>query len=244
MKAKHFLVCGLVVAVAALSGCGQNGVRQEPSLVTVSGTGTVSIEPDMVRMTVSLGQTAQTTRLAQEAVGKMAAQMLAILKDSGVEDKDIKTASLTFNPQYEWRNNRNVLVGQRAEQSVDFAVRNIREDDEKVPRLIDRLTGIDGIAMNQINFDIADNTGNFVRSRELAFEKAMQKAEQYAELSGMKVGRVLSLSENGASNPVPLYRAAVVNQFKAEAAYDAASTVLPSGQMEVTTHISVTFLLD
>ena len=247
MKAKLFLMCGLglVAAVAALPGCVQNGARQEPSIATVSGVGTVSVEPDMVRISVSMGQTAQTTRLAQEAVGKMAAQVLAILKDAGVGEKDIQTASLTFNPQYEWRNNgRSVLVGQRAEQSIDLAVRSIREDDGKVPRLIDRLSGIDGIVMNRIEFCVDDNTEHFVRSRQLAFEKAMQKAEQYAELSGLRVGRVLSLSEEGASTPVPLYRSAAVNQFKLEAAYDAASTVLPSGQMEITTRISVTFLLE
>ncbi len=82
----------------------------------------------MVRLTVSMNKTERTTRLAQEAVGKMAAQVLAILKDSGIEDKDIMTASLRFSPEYTWRNGRSVLVGQRADQSIDFAVRGILED--------------------------------------------------------------------------------------------------------------------
>jgi uncharacterized protein YggE len=245
MGKKKILICSLVVVGLALTGCIQNSVRQESSIVTVSGTGTVSVEPDMVEMTVSVSETARTTRQAQEAVGKMVAQVLAILKDSGVGDKDIKTASLTFNPQYEWRSNRSVLVGQRAEQSIDFAVRDIREDSEKVARTIDRLTGIDGIMMNQINFSVGDNTENFVRSRELAFEKAIQKAQQYAQLSGLKVGRVLNLSEDGTNAPSPIYGAGAINQFKVEALYDtAASTVLPSGQTEITTRISVTFLLE
>ncbi len=245
MKVKHLLACGLAAAVVALAGCGQNGVRQEPSTVTVSGVGTVSVAPDMARLSVAMNKTERTTRLAQEAVGKMAAQVLAILKDVGIEDKDIKTASLRFNPEYEWRNGRSILIGQRAEQSVDFAVRGIGQDAERVARIIDRLTGIDGIVMNQINFDVADNTEHFIRSRELAFGKAKQKAEQYAELSGLKVGRVLNLSEDGANNVSPLYRSALVNQFKMEeAAADGVSTVLPSGQMEITTRISVVFLLE
>ncbi len=244
MKAKWFLMCGLVAAITILSGCVQNGVRQEQSTVTVSGVGTVSIEPDMVRMTVSMSKVESTTRLAQEAVGRMAGQVLAILKEAGIEDKDIQTASLRFNPEYQWRNNRSVLVGQRAEQSIDFAVRGIGEDAEKVARLIDRLSGIDGIMLNQIDFGVADNTEHFVRSRELAFEKAIHKAEQYAGLSGLKVGRVLSLSEDGTNPAAPLYRAAASNMFKEEVAMDAASTVLPSGQMEITTRISVVFLLE
>ncbi len=243
MKTKYFMILGLM-AVAVFSGCGRRVVRQEPSVVTVSGVGTVSVVPDMVRMTVTLERTAQTTKLAQEEVGRMAAQVLEILKGSGIENKDIMTASLRFSPQYEWRNNRNVLVGQRAEQGIDFAVREIGQDAEKVSRIIDRLTAIDGIMMNRIDFSVADNTDNFVRSRELAFEKAMQKAEQYAELSGLKVGRVLSLSEDGATPAAPLYRSTMVNEMKLEADMDAGSTVLPSGQMEVTTRISATFLLE
>ncbi len=237
-------MCCLAAAVALLSGCVQSTVRQEPSTVTVSGVGTVSIAPDMVRMTVSMSKVERTTRLAQEAVGRMAGQALTILKEAGIEDKDTQTASLRFSPEYEWRNNRSVLVGQRADQSIDFAVRGIGEDAEKVARLIDRLSGIDGIMMNRIDFSVADNTEHFARSRELAFEKAMQKAEQYAALSGLKVGRMLSLSEDGANPATPLYRAAMTNQLKAEVAMDAASTVLPSGQMEITTRISAVFMLE
>ncbi len=244
MKTKRFSMCGLVVAVMALSGCVQNGVRQEPSTVTVSGIGTVSVAPDMVRLNVSVSQTAQTTRLAQEAVGKMTGAVLSILKSSGIEDKDIMTASLTFNPQYEWRNNRSILIGQRAEQSIDFAVRDIAQDNEKVSRVIDRLVGIDGIMLNRIDFSVADNTEYFIRSRELAFDKAMQKAEQYAKLSGLKIRRVSSLSEEGANDASSVYGARQSNIFKEEAAYDVASTVLPSGQMEITTRISATFLLE
>lgn len=68
---------------------------------------------------------------------------------------------------------------------------------------------------------------------------------QYAEFSGLSVGRVLNLSEEGANNAVPLYgNRIMVNQFKLEEASFAradAATV-PSGQLEVTTRISAVFL--
>lgn len=248
MRTKKLWLCNLVAVVVVLTGCcRQNtGGNGQTSTVTVSGVGTVNIAPDMVNLTVSMNKVERTTRLAQSAVGTMAAQVLAILKDSAIEEKDIQTASLRFNPEYEWRNERSILTGQRAEQSIDFAVRGIGQEAEKVARIIDRLTEIDGIVLNQINFSVADNTEHFIRSRELAFEKAMQKAQQYASLSGLKVGRVLSLSEDGASTPSPIYGNRAVNQFKMEAAFaeDAASTVLPSGQMEITTRITVVFTLE
>jgi hypothetical protein len=237
------LICGLVAIVAMLSGCGQNTVRQQ-STVTVSGIGTVSVEPDMVSMNVSMSKIAPTTRQAQEAVGKMAVRVLEILKEAGIEDKDIKTATLRFNPEYEWRSNRSVLVGQKAEQGIDFAVRNIGQDSDKIARLIDKLVQVDGIVMNQINFNIADKTEHYVHSRELAFEKAAQKAKQYAELSGLRVGRVLSLSENTSDDSAPVYGNRMIKQTMMEFASDESSTVLPSGQMEITTRISAVFSLE
>ena len=100
--------------------------------------------------------------------------------------------------------------------------------------------------MNRISFGVSDNTEYFVRSRELAFGKAMQKAQQYAGLSGLKIVRVLDLSEDGSNGTFPIYGNRMVNQFAKEEAVvaDAVSTVLPSGQMEITTRISVTFLLE
>ena len=246
MGTKHLLVCGLVAVVAALSGCGQNAARIEQSTVTVTGVGTVSVEPDMVRLTVSMNKTERTTRLAQEAVGKMAAQVLAILKDSGIEDKDIATASLRFSPEYTWRNGRSVLVGQRADQSIDFAVRGILEDPEKIGRLIDYLVEIDGIRLGQIRFSMADNTEYFVRSRELAYEKALQKAQQYADLSGRQIGRVQSISEYGSEDTSLEYSNRAINQYRLEEAdvQMDISPMLPTGQMEITTRISVVFLLE
>jgi uncharacterized protein YggE len=236
----------LMAAAVMMYGCVQNNEKSSQSTVTVSGTGTVYVEPDMVRMTVFLNETARTTRQAQEAVGKMAGMVLEILKESGIEDKDITTASLTFNPEYEWRGNRSVLIGQCAEQGIEFAVRDIRRNNEKVAGIIDRLVGIDCIMLNSINFSVDDNTEHFVRSRELAFEKAVQKAKQYAELSGLKAGRVLSLSEDGINDPSPLYGNRMVNRFELEKAAVMAdvATVLPSGQLEVTTRISAVFLLE
>lgn len=249
MKTKHLLAYGLTAAAAVtiLSGCAHHTMRGgQTSTVTVSGVGTVSVVPDMVNMNISMNKTDRTTTLAQSAVNAMSGRALAILKESGIEDKDIRTASLRFNPEYEWSNGRSILTGQRAEQSINVAVRGIGQDAKKLARIIDRLAEIDGIVLNNIDFGIADNAGNFVDSRKLAFEKALQKAQLYAELSGLKVGRVLSLTEDGATEPTPLYRGGAINQTKMEASFDAgaASTMLPSGQMDVTSRISVTFLLE
>jgi uncharacterized protein YggE len=242
MKTKNILACTLIFAVVLMLGCGNQQHKQ--STISVFGTGTVLAQPDVIQMSITLSNTAQTTKAAQETVSQMVRQALAILKEAGIEDKNIATASLTFNSEYEYTSRR-VLVGQRAEQRITFTIENIIDDNEKSSRIIDRLIEINGIELNQINFNVKSNTEYFIRSRELAFEKAVEKANQYAELSKLKVKKVLTISEDGYQQTSPLHNRAMNQLYEAEkATSDASSTIVPTGELEITTRISVVFLLE
>jgi uncharacterized protein YggE len=243
MKIKSIMFFLVVLVAFTVSSCNLEK-KQNQSTICVFGIGTVLAQPDMVQMNISLSKVARTTRQAQEEVSVMVRQALRVLKDSGVEDNDISTASLRFNPEYEWRNPTRVLIGQKAEQIIAFSINSINDDAERVSKIIDLLIQINGIELNQINFSVKDNTELFVKSRELAFEKAREKANQYAELSALTIVKVLSISEEGTPQIVPR-NSKMMNQvnFTTEAAADSGSTVLPSGELEITTRILVEFLL-
>ena len=245
MKAKHFLAFIFLVALMFTSCCDKNSRQLNQSTVSVSGIGTVFVEPDIIQMSISLSNVARTTKSAQEEVSKMVRQALAILKQSNVEDKNISTASLTFSSEYDYQSSRRVLTGQRAEQRITFSVENIQNDSEKASKIIDQLIQINGIELNQINFSVKNNTEYFIRSRELAFQKAVEKANQYAELSKLKVVKVLSISEEGNQPVSPMYnRMANQMEFAASAASDGGLTILPAGELEISTRILVFFLLE
>lgn len=233
----------LLVAVIA-AACNGNTGNRNMSTVSVTGTGTVMAQPDMVRINISLNHTAATTGAAQEAVNKMVAQALEVLKGYGIEDKNIATASLTFSPEYEWRTTGRVLLGQNVRQTINFSVNDIQRDDERIAQIIDKLVKINGIELSQINFSVKDNTAFFVQSRELAFQKATEKANQFAELSGLKVGRVLSIAEEGAPQVLPMNKFVTQSNVIMEAAADLSSTSIPTGELEMTTRISVVFILE
>lgn len=196
-------------------------------------------------MNISLRNTAPTTKSAQGEVSKMVRQALEVLAAFNIEDKNIITASLTFSPEYEYRNNRRVLVGQTARQTITFSVNDIQNDNEKVSQIIDRLVQINGIELNQMDFSVKNNTEHFIQSRELAFQKAIEKAEQYSKLSGLKVRKVLSISEEGSQQVFPGSNRVLLQSFDImETAAEAGSTMLPSGELEITTRISAVFLIE
>jgi uncharacterized protein YggE len=226
----------------AAGGCG----AEKKSVITVYGIGVVSAQPDMVQMNISLQKTSPSTKQAQEAVTVMVRQALQILKDAGIEDKNITTASLRFSPEYEWNSSRRILLGQKAEQIITFSITNINSDSEKVSQVIDSLIQINGIELNQMSFSVKDNAALFARSRELAYQKAFDKAAQYAQLSGLKIVKTLNISEaeNPQVSPVSnrMFNQAMMSDT-ATAKAAAGSTALPAGEMEITSRILVEFLL-
>jgi len=240
MKTKPFFICFLIVTIVFIFGC-----QKKQSTISVIGTGTVLAQPDIVQMVITLSDLAETTKMAQDEVNKMVRQALTILKDAGIEDKNIMTASLNFRSEYEYTSRR-VLIGQRAEQSITFSVDNINNNSERVSEIIDRLIQINGIELNNINFSVKNNTDYFIKSRELAYQKAVEKASQYAELSNLKIIKVLNISEdiNQQLSPINNRRMPAPYPQEAQASADGDSSIVPMGELEITTRIFIEFLLE
>ena len=244
MKTRCFLASFFVLIAVLVSGCNKGSERQNQSTISVFGTGTVSVQPDVIQMNITLSNVARTTKAAQEEVSRMVRQVMKILKDANIEDKNINTASLAFSSEYEYTSRR-TLVGQRAQQSITFSIEDIANDTEKASWIIDQLIQINGIELNHVNYSVKNTGEYYVKSRELAYQKAVEKAEQYAELSKLKIIKVLSISDQGTQQISPmnnrLNRQFADEKVMAEAA---SSTVLPIGELEITTNILAVFLIN
>jgi len=241
---KILIWLAVIFTVLCFAGC---KCERNQSVVSVSGVGTVMALPDSVQMQISIYRIARTTRQAQEEVSVRVKQALAILENAGIESRNINTASLRFSPEYDWSGSRRISIGQKAEQGISFSIGiNAGEDGtEPVSNIIDQLIQIDGITLQQMNFSVKNTDELFVRSRELAYQKALEKAEQYANLSGMRITGTLSITEEGASHVYPVNRA-LNNRAMAlsrEMDYAGGSTALPTGELEITSRIVIDFLM-
>jgi len=94
MKMKLFGIYIMILIVIFTVGC--NNKQKHQSTISVFGTGTVMVQPDLIQMTVTLSNVAQTTSLAQEAVSRMVRQALTILKNAGIEENNITTNILVI----------------------------------------------------------------------------------------------------------------------------------------------------
>ncbi|SPM30165.1 Uncharacterized conserved protein YggE, contains kinase-interacting SIMPL domain [Mycobacterium terramassiliense] len=64
-------------------------------------------------------------------------------------------------------------------------------------------TGGDATRISSVRYSIADDSQLVRDARARAFNDAKARADQYAQLSGLRLGRVLSISETSGNAPTP-----------------------------------------
>jgi uncharacterized protein len=62
-------------------------------------------------------------------------------------------------------------------------------------------TGGDATRISSVSYSIADDSQLVKDARARAFNDAKDRADQYAQLSGLKLGKVLSISEETGGTP-------------------------------------------
>src|SRR6185369_11904667 len=98
----------LVVFMAGQSIASLKGLRfigaevTSNNVITVNGTGEVITVPDIATFTFSVTQEAAAVPDAQKKATDAMNAILAYVKKSGVEDRDVKTLSYNIYPRYEY----------------------------------------------------------------------------------------------------------------------------------------------
>jgi uncharacterized protein YggE len=242
MFTKKFYTVLFLFNLFFITACSSINRQNRQSTVSVSGIGTVMVQPDMVQMDINFSYVAQTTKQAKEEVDQKMGQILDILKEEGIEDKSIRTSSLNYGAEIEYRDGRSVQIGQRADQTIAVIINDIVDNSNKFSVLLDKITTIDRVVIRNIKFDTENKMELFKQTRELAYQKALDKANQYANLSGLKIVKPLTISEERS-------RDILFGTYKKNVAYETAElsarpAPVPTGEQEVTSEVMVTFLLE
>jgi uncharacterized protein YggE len=169
-------------------------------LITVVGEGTVDVVPDMAAIRVGVTSQGKTAREASDATSKQMTALIAALKDAGIGERDMQTARLSLQPQYE--PNRSSGGGSRiiafqANNELSIKIRAIAN----VPGILDRAIGAGANEMSGIEFVVSKRDELLDKAREDAIADARRKAELYARAAGAKIGQPVSISEEGAAPP-------------------------------------------
>jgi uncharacterized protein YggE len=195
------LFSAFVIAVAAFAPLSANAAEKLYKLVTVTGEATVAVAPDMAVIRIGVTSQGKTAREASEANAKQMTAVLAAIKDAGIADRDVQTSWLSLQPQYDPNKTGAArLIGFQVNNQVTVKIRDIG----KLPAILDRAIAAGANEMSGIEFVVSEQSKLLDKARAEAIADAHRKAELYANAAGMKVGRVMAISEEGS---VPLQRA-------------------------------------
>jgi len=156
------------------------------------------------------------------------------VKAAGVADKDIQTRYVSLSPIY--ADTANKITGYQLANQVVVCVRDIN----KISTIMDSAVkaGGNAVRIQGISFAIANPESALSQARELAYKDARAKAEQYARLAGISLGRVIYVSEGGVP-PMPVPYAEMSVMKRADMAGGA--TPVQVGEQDVSVTVDVVF---
>lgn len=223
------------IVIFALFTVKQNNEQDRFSVV---GSGIVYAKADIANLEVGLKTTVKKT--AAEATVESTVKMndiISEIKKLGIEDKDIKTSNYNLSPVYNWTNAKGQeLIGYEVTQTLTLKIRDLN----KIGDVISKTTEKGANQVGNIIFTIDDEFALKNQARELAINKAKEKAILIASQSGMKLGKVKSVIENTDPiiSPIMYTNAKVMSESAADSI---SSPSIQSGQNEIKVDVTLVY---
>ncbi len=243
------LIAGTVF-VAFLAIAELRGLFQAPTMVgstiSIDGQGKVTAIPDVSTINFTVSGEGKTASIAKDEATKKNNVALELLKNMGIEEKNIKTTSYQVQPKYAYPQPCYSGVCTYEEQRVvGYTVTQSTEVKIKDPKIDvgDVLSSLGDAGISQLygpNFTVEDINAKREEARALAIADAKAKADKLARDLGVRVVRVVSFNEGGYGYPMPMYSRAdaAMGGMMAE---KAVAPVVAPGESEIQVNVNITF---
>jgi uncharacterized protein YggE len=229
MISQRLMVCLLIPLLTSTL------VAAEPERsITVTGEGKTTSPPDMAEINIGVMTQAATAAQALQSNNESVRSIMDVLKGQQIADKDMQTLQFNIHPVYaQTRGEQEPRVtGYQVINQLHVRVRNL----PSLGQVLDSVVQAGSNQINGISFGIDNQEGVLNQARNRAIHDARARAELYAQVAGVNLGKVLSIQESGAvmPPPQPMMRMAA-----------AESVPIATGEQELSASVSMTFeLLD
>jgi len=237
---KNKILAALMIGAASLPTAAvaqQSTINQTiaGTRLDISATGEVTRVPDVAIISTGVVTRSATAGGAiQQAAARMA-RVRSALKSAGVDDRDIQTSNLSLNPDYRYDNNQPPkLIGYQAANTVTVRFRDIASSGKIIDALV--AEGANQINGPTLTIDKPEAALDEARARAVAIGRA--RADLYARSMGLRVVRIVAVSESGGSYPVPPPMPVMM-----EARAQAASSKIDPGEQKLQVNLAITFEL-
>ncbi|MEZ4865246.1 MAG: SIMPL domain-containing protein [Caldilineaceae bacterium] len=204
-----------------------------PRTITVVGEGKVSIKPDTAQANIGVEVVKPTVKEASAENKQIFETMLAALKEQGIAEKDIQTSGFNI-----WAE-RTSDPGSTEMKTLYHVTNNVTviiRDLDKVGNVLDAAIEAGANNIYGVNFSLDKMDAAQSQAREAAIQNANAKAEELAQLTNVKVGEVVSVSEViGGGYPMAAYAM--------QSGLGGGAAPISPGELQVTLQVQVTYMI-
>lgn len=207
--------------------------------VTVGATGSIMVEPDVAYLNLAVETRGSKAAEAQQAnADKFAGVEKTLYEKFGIDKKDVKTTGFDVQPEYNYtEKDGRVLKGYIAVHSIQVTYRKLPE----IGKLFDALTASGANRLDGVQFGTEKNDQYELDALKKAMDNAAAKAGVLATSAKRQLKGVVNIVQGDVSSNPILYARAEAKVMMNGMADGAASSSVQSGQIEISTKVTVQY---
>ncbi|MGB3788612.1 MAG: SIMPL domain-containing protein [Phormidesmis sp.] len=174
-------------------------VYQSERVLSVTGVGLQSIPTTLTQVDLGVNIEAKTAKAAQQQAAQQSTAVIEWLRSQDNIQK-LETSGISLNPRYDYTDNRQILIGYQATNTVSFRV-----PTEAAGPVIDEAVNRGATQINGVSFVAADDAIAAARQQALAsaVADAQQQADTVLETLGLSRAEIVNISIGSVSAPAP-----------------------------------------
>lgn len=211
-----------------------------PRTVSVSGEAKEDVAPDRAVLSGQLVSKAKKLPEAKEANDGLVERVLAVAKQFDIPKEKVSASNVYISPEYTYNQgtNKQEQIGYIVTRQLSITMDKLDIHERVLSALVEN--GIEQV--NGVSFTIADPEERQNALRAKAVQNARARAQTLAAAAGAKLGKVITITTDGASSP-PAMPMMARSFAKADMAESSVAPSLP-GMQTLQERVSVTFALE
>ncbi len=234
MIKKIIIATAALYAALSFFSCTITRSAETPRYITVSGTGSVSVYPDLVSIKFIVRTTGWNVAQTAEKNAQNTKNAIDAIKGAGVADADVFTSDYTITQD----NSQNYPGQYTVRNYISVIIRNPSITGAVIDAAVKQNTGANGVT--SFEYLVSDNSTALRQARTLAIKDAQDAANLLAGASGCKVGNVIEIYENYTSssqNEGLIMRASKVGS-------NSVQTPIEPGKMDISSNVTIKYTIE
>ncbi|SJM89624.1 26 kDa periplasmic immunogenic protein [Crenothrix polyspora] len=229
------LFVAVFIGASLMSVAHAEGFEHRPSSIHVNGQGKVSVRPDKADVSLAIEVHTKTAKAAREQAAKAMQTLVDAVQSMGVAEKDVQTSYVALSPEY---GNDSKIIGYQLTNQVLVCVRDVNKAGVVIDAAVQ--AGGNAARVQGLNFSVDNSTAALIQAREKAYQDAHAKAQQYAKLAGVKLGKAMHISEGSGISPTAIPYVNLDLELKSSSR----PTPVQVGEQDVTVSVEVIFSVE